>query len=114
MIVYSRSVAQTQLTQGRSADEAVLGLIEQFKAAAGRHVAGLDLDDVRRDLAQFGSGMADIDHRHAGMVAQAHEMRQDFALERPVERCERLVEKKKTRVHEQRTANGHALALAAG
>ena len=48
----------------------------------------------RRDLAGL---MADIDHRHLGLVAQPREIRQDFELARAVERGERLVEQQEPR-----------------
>ena len=57
--------------------------------------------------------VADIDHRHAALVAQALEIGKDFALARRVERGERLVEQQQARLHQQRAADRDALALAA-
>ena len=57
--------------------------------------------------------MADIDHRHLGLVAQPHQVGQDLALARRIERGERLVEQQEARPHQQRAADGDALALAA-
>ena len=66
------------------------------------------------DLAHLRGDMADIDHRDCRFIAQAHEIRQDFALVAGIERGERLVEQQKTGPHQQGAADGDALTLAAG
>ena len=58
--------------------------------------------------------MADIDDRHPGLVAQPLDIGQDLGLARLVERSERLVHQDQPRAGEQRTADRHALLLAAG
>ena len=49
-----------------------------------------------------------------GFVAQPHEIGQDLALARGIERGQRLVEQQQARAHQQRAADRDALALAAG
>ena len=44
-------------------------LVKQLKAARGHDAASVEPHDFGGNPAQFGSGMADIDHRHAGVVA---------------------------------------------
>ena len=70
--------------------------------------------DLRRQLAHLGGVVADIDHRHIGLVAQPHQIRQDLHLALLVERAERLVEQQQPRLRQQRAAERDALALAAG
>ena len=69
--------------------------------------------DLRRQLAQLGGVVADIDHRHA-LVAQPHQIGQDLVLAALVERAERFVEQQQSRLRQQRAAERDALALAAG
>ena len=53
--------------------------------------------DLRRELAQLGGVVADIDHRDA-FVAQPHQIGQDLDLAALVERSERLVEQQQSRL----------------
>ena len=76
--------------------------------------AVLDPHHLRADALDFAGLVADIDHRHLGLVAQPRQIRQDFELARAVERGERLVEQQQPRLHQQRAADRDALALAAG
>ena len=62
--------------------------------------AGIEPHDGRGDPAHFGRRVADIDDRDAGIVAQPHQIGQDFALVPGVERSERLVEQKESRPHQ--------------
>jgi hypothetical protein len=58
--------------------------------------------------------MRHIDHRNSRLVAQAHQVGEDFRLARGVERGKRLVEQEQARLRQERAADGDALALAAG
>src|ERR1700722_3345024 len=58
--------------------------------------------------------MADINDRHSGIVAQAHEVRKYLALVRGVQRCKWLIEQQKTRARQQGPGDGDALPLSAG
>ena len=57
--------------------------------------------------------MGDIEDRHAELVAQPLDQRQDLELARHVERGERLVHQEQARPRQERAADGDALALAA-
>jgi cell volume regulation protein A len=70
--------------------------------------------DLGRQLAHFAGVVADIDHRHAGFVAQPHQIGQDLDLALLVERAQRLVQQQQARLRQQRAAERDALALAAG
>jgi hypothetical protein len=58
--------------------------------------------------------MADIDHRYAGLVAQAHQIGQDLLLALLHRASQRLVQQQQSRLRQQRAAERDALALAAG
>ena len=88
--------------------------IKQFQPAGFHHAPAVEPDDRGGDAAKLAGVMADIDHRHVGLVAQAHEIGQDLALAGGVERGERLIEDEEARAHQQRAADRDALALAAG
>src|ERR1700761_3287375 len=65
------------------------------------------------DPAHLVGGVADINHRHAGLVAQPNEVGKDLALVTDIERGQRLIEQKELWAHQQGAANGDALPLAA-
>ena len=69
--------------------------------------------DGGREPRHLGDGMADIDDRHADLVAQPLDVGQDLGLALLVERGERLVHQQQARVGEQRAADRDALLLAA-
>ena len=58
--------------------------------------------------------MADIEDRHARLVAQPLDVGQDLGAPRLVERGERLVHQQQPRMGEQGAADGDPLLLAAG
>src|SRR5262245_46958932 len=58
--------------------------------------------------------MTDVDDRHAALIAQPLDIRQDFSLACFVQRGERLVHQQQPRTGKQRPSNGYALLLAAG
>ena len=62
------------------------------------------------DLAQI---VADIDNRHGEAGVQLVQKGQDLVARSLIERRQRLVHQQKTRLRQQRAANGDALALAA-
>ena len=70
-------------------------------------------DDLRSNAEDFAGLVADIDHRHFGLVAQPREIGQDFEFARAVKRGERLVKQQQARRHQQRATDRDALALAA-
>jgi transposase, IS30 family len=65
---------------------------QHLHPAERRHAALLQHHDLRRELAQLGDVVADIDHGDVGLVAQPHQIGQDLQLAGLVERAERLVE----------------------
>ena len=75
----------------------VLDLRQHLDAAERGDAAALEHHDLRRQLTQFGGVMADIDHRNA-LVAQPHQIGQDFLLAALIERSQRLVEQQQARL----------------
>src|SRR5262245_19745995 len=90
-----------------------VNLVEQLLAAHRRDTPAIESHHGRGNAAQLTRVMADIDHRHRGLVAQALEVGQDLSLACGIERSERLIEQEKAGAHQQRAADGDALALAA-
>ena len=84
-------------------------IIDAWREAAAQY--GIDV--YKRQAFHFRRVVADIDHRHAALVPQPLEIRQDVGFARRVERGQRLVEQQQARPHEQRAADRDALALAA-
>src|SRR5262249_56105754 len=60
---------------------------------------------------EFGRVVTDIDHGHVGLVAELLQIGQNLALPGGVERGERLVEEEEPGTHQERAAEGDALAL---
>src|SRR6185437_14890938 len=58
---------------------------QQFRAASCRYVPGFQPHHVAGDPLHFGRVMADIDHGHNAVVAQALEVREDLAFARGIE-----------------------------
>ena len=70
-----------RLRQARSSFRLVgVGVFEKLKPAGGHDAAGLEPHHLGRDPPEFGRGVADVDHGHAGIVAEPHQVRKDFAL----------------------------------
>src|SRR5262249_39533757 len=55
--------------------------------------------------------VTDIDHGHVGLIAELLQIGQNLALPGGVERGERLVGEEEPGTHEERAAEGDALAL---
>ena len=100
--------------KGQRTTPSIVDALRQHLDAAERgHAPCLQHHDLRRELAQFGGVMADIDHRNA-FVAQPHQVGQDLDLAALVERSQRFVQQQQARLRQQRPAERDALALAAG
>src|SRR5690242_14656809 len=87
---------------------------KKFESAGCRDTSILKPHHIRRNLPHFSGNMADIDHRNARLVTQAHEIRQDFAFVAGIQRCQRLIEQQQAWPHQQGAADGDALTFAAG
>ena len=70
--------------------------------------------DRGRQPRHLGHRVADIDDRHARLVAQPLDVGQDLGPARLVERGQRLVHQQQPRLGEQRAADRDPLLLAAG
>ena len=71
---------------------------QHLHPAERRHPSLPQHHDLRRELAQFGDVVADIDHGDIGLVPQPHQIRQNLELAGFVERAERLVEQQQARL----------------
>jgi len=87
---------------------------KRFQPSHRHYAAGLEPHDRIRDAPHLVGMMADVNHRHAGVVAQSFEIGENLLLAGGIERGKRLVEQQQARPHQQGAANGDALALAAG
>src|SRR5215468_3714958 len=85
--------------------------VEHVEAAGGSHAPAVEQHHRSRDAFELRRVVTDIDHWHVGLVAEFLQIGQNLALPGGVERGERLVEKKEPRAHQQRAAEGDALAL---
>ena len=80
----------------------------------GRDPPGPQRHDGGGQPRDLGAGMADIEDRHAGLVAQAFEIGQDLGLAGLVQGGQRLVRQDQARGGQQGAPDGHAAALSAG
>src|SRR5438128_1498559 len=91
----------------------LLSVDEQLPTSHCRHSPGIDQDHRCGEAPKLAGVVADIDHRNARIVAQSLQVRQNLALPGLIERSKGLIEKEKARAHQERPADGDALALAA-
>ncbi len=80
----------------------------------GGDAPGFDQDHGGGKAGDLGCGMADIEDRQAGLVAQPFEIGQDLGLAGLVERGEGFVHHQNARPGQQRPAQRHALPFAPG
>ena len=78
-----------------------------------QHAPVLERDHRGCEPRHFRRRVADIEHRHRHLVAQALEIGQDFRLARLVQRSQRLVGEDEPGAREQGAADGDPLLLAA-
>src|SRR5262245_23634110 len=88
--------------------------IEHLQPAHARDLAVLNPNHLRSQPLNLAGLVADVDHRHLGLVPQPRQIWQDFELTRAVERGERFVEQQQAWFQQQCAADRDALALAAG
>ena len=77
------------LRQARTSFRSVnVGVFEELKTAVGNYAAGLEPHHVGCEPPKFRRGVADINHGDAGIVAQPHQVRKDFAFVSCIERSQ--------------------------
>src|SRR2546427_7818289 len=83
-----------------------LCLAQQARIANRADATGIEPHHGSRQPGKLARIVADINHGHAGIVAQPLEIGQDLALAVVIKRRERLIKEEEARPHEQRAPDG--------